>query len=218
MPRPHAGDPGPPPLVTPPEHPRQPKSVVSAPQTPSLCRLPAQPLHSGSLHLVPASLDQVSPPCSRHPQGQAQTLQCGLSSLPSSLSPLPLCLPPQAGPGSVPQGSQGSGQLALLLRHHPHQLRLGSAAPSAHLQDPSAPGCTSCNWLVLLSSHTRQVRSMAAKVQGSRVCGGRERGSVGHRRTWGRKMPLSREEAVLRPAAVRLQEPGRGHGHLVLGR
>lgn len=161
------------------------------------------------------------PPCSRHPQGQAQTLQCGLSRLPSSLSPpthslVPLCLPPQAGPGSIPQGSQGSGQLALLLRHHPHQLPLGSAPPSAHLQDTPHPGCTSCDWLVLLSSHTRQVRSMAAKEQGPRVLeGGRGRRP---QKNLGRKMPLSWEEAVLRPAAVCLQEPGRGHGHFVLGR
>lgn len=30
-------------------------------------------------------------------------------------------------------------------------------------------------------------------------------------------MPLSREEAVLRPAAVSLQEPGQEHSHFVLG-
>lgn len=179
MPRPHTGDPGPPPLVTPPEHPRQPKSVVSAPQTPSLCRLPAQPLHSGSLHLVPASLDQVSPPCSRHPQGQAQTLQCGLSSLPSSLSPLPLCLPPQAGPGSVPQGSQGSGQLALLLRHHPHQLRLGSAAPSAHLQDPSAPGAPAVTgWCFCLHTPGRSGAWLPRSRDLAFVEGGREGASA----------------------------------------
>ena len=100
--------------LNPPDHPMQPtldlpSLLCQLPSHPVLYQLPAQPLNSGSLHLIPTPLDHVSPPYSHHPQGQAQTLQCGLSSLPSSLPPptytlrctphalVPLCLPPQAG-------------------------------------------------------------------------------------------------------------------------
>lgn len=159
----------------------QPPGPVPAPSTASQLRLPPPDPHpSGSC--IPSLLPSPSgssPDFTMWPE--QPSLQPASTHLHTSLhSPCscPFVPAPAGWPGSIPQGSQGSGQLALLLRHHPHQLPLGSAPPSAHLQDhsppPRQPRCTSCTWLVLLSSHTLQVQSMAAKEQGSCVCGVRE--------------------------------------------
>ena len=52
--------------LTPPDHPMQPTLDLPSlscqlPSHPVLYQLPTQPLNSGSLHLIPTSLDHVSP-------------------------------------------------------------------------------------------------------------------------------------------------------------
>ena len=218
-----------------------PSLLCQLPSHPVLYQLPTQPLNSGSLHLIPhllgswipTSLDHVSPSSPRPPspsgsspdftvwpeQPSLQPVSSQLHTLlhsPCSCASVPA---PAGWPGSIPQRSQGSGQLALLLRHHPHQLPLGSAPPSAHLQDDPPPPTQVHQLYLAGTSVFTHPAGLEHGCQGTGILylWGKG-GSIGHKRTWGRKMPLSREEAVLRPAAVSLQEPGQEHSHFVLGR
>ena len=207
-------------------HPRLAKSVVSAPQTASPAPAPstAPPLRlpppdlllpgSGVPSLLP-SPSGSSPDFTMRPE--QPSLQ-PVSSHPHSCASVPApagwtWLHPAGVPGLRSAGTSETP---------PTSAPLGLCTSLRPPAGPPRPGCTSSNWLVLLSSHTQHVRSMAAKEQGSRVCGGREGRSVGHKRTWVERCHLVGKsffpQLVLRPVAVRRQEPGRGHGHVVLGR
>lgn len=134
-----------------------PSLLCQLPSHPVLYQLPAQPqlrLPPPDPHLSGSCIPSLLPsPSGSSPDftmwPEQPSLQPVSAHLHTSLHSPCSCasVPAPAGwPGSTPQGSQGSGQLALLLRHHPHQLPLGSSSPSAHLQDhhpllpPANPG------------------------------------------------------------------------------
>lgn len=160
---------------SPPAHPTQ----ASPPET---CQVCLRSTPAGRPVLCQPAPSSASLRPSHHPRGETQTLPHGQQPSLQPVSPhlRPCTCPPSPQAGLVPSctGSQDSGQPALLPGHHPHQLPLGSASPSAHLQDPRGP---SCNWLALCLHKPRAPQVQEHLPRSRALClwgeGGREQQS-----------------------------------------